>query len=148
MKIVCVDIKPSVGGKASTGFAVSNWHKGDMVGNEWSIVDFDAGVDGTGGPAVVGRGEACDMIGVSGQGTSPNPPSSFARHYIVRIGNGYYDPSYGIGAFDDRRAYEGVAFSGLIYITSPGAGYKLGPLLSDDGDAGNHEDEICTYVEK
>jgi hypothetical protein len=35
-----------------------------------------------------------DQPGVAGQ-SQPNPPSAFANHVVVKIGNALYDPSYG-----------------------------------------------------
>jgi hypothetical protein len=39
-----------------------------------------------------------DAPGLPGQ-DNPNPASWFARHFIVKINNKYYDPSYGAGPF-------------------------------------------------
>jgi hypothetical protein len=36
-----------------------------------------------------------DLQGVAGQ-NSPNPVSTFNNHVLVRIGDRYYDPSYGL----------------------------------------------------
>jgi len=83
--------------------AIKNW---TTAGNPaWSIINADAGVDGS-SPATPAPGEASDAIGVAGQGHSPNPPALFLRHFIVKMNDEYYDPSYGGGAFTAFGDYE------------------------------------------
>ena len=36
-----------------------------------------------------------EILGIPGQGNSPNPPAYFARHYWVSDGRFYHDPSFG-----------------------------------------------------
>ena len=57
------------------------------------------------------------MAGVHGQGNSPNPPSRFTVHKIVRVGNLNYDPSYGNGGngpYNTMSAYEHALLAGLV----------------------------------
>ncbi|MBX9659359.1 MAG: hypothetical protein K2X00_12390 [Nitrospiraceae bacterium] len=53
-------------------------------------------------------------MGSVGQGTSPNPPSNFGNHWILKLNGRFYDPSYGIGDLPNSAAYEAVAFHGFI----------------------------------
>ena len=50
--------------------------------------------------------------GVSGQ-NNPDPPTDFPNHMIVRIGNKYYDPSYGTGPFDSQLDWEKASIVGV-----------------------------------
>jgi hypothetical protein len=61
-----------------------------------------------------------DMPGVAGQG-QPNPPSLFPNHYVVRIGNSIYDPSYG-----KRTEGQNLISSIAIYETDSLNGYFIG----------------------
>lgn len=123
---------------AFNSFAVKNWA---VTGSSArTIISFDAGVDGLSAlipnPAA---NEAADAPGATGQGNSPNPPSRFFNHYIVRLGQTLYDPSYALGPFTDRKKYELAAFAGRI------AGNTLSDAPADDSDPANHNDEINNY---
>jgi len=104
----------------------------------------DAGIDG----AVETNlseitNEACDIKGEKGQGNSLNPPSRFTGHFIFTASTNYYDPSYGLGGFCDRKKYEDCAFSGTV-IGVDGNEYLL-DLPSDDHDGNSVTDEVGVY---
>ena len=96
-------------------FAVQNW--ATTGSSPRTVISLDAGVDGA-TPAVPNPSsdEAADSLGAAGQGNSPNPPSNFYNHWIVRRGQTYYDPSYALGPFTDRKVYEEAAFAGRHQI--------------------------------
>ena len=126
------------------GFAVKSWEKLGTNGAYW-IIDFDAGIDGS-DPTEPGTNQTADAAGVSAQGNSPNPPSSFQNHWIVKMNGKYYDPSYAIGPFTDRKNYEDSAFDGYI-LSGYEPSYPLYDMLVNDGNPTNHNDEICDYLE-
>ncbi len=98
-------------------FAIKDWQK---CGSSmfWNIVQENAGIIGEKPSPMFNVGEAWDLLGVSGQGNSPNPPSYFANHYIVRCDGKLYDPSYALGPFQEHLQYEHAAFDGAIrFIT-------------------------------
>lgn len=103
-------------------FAVRNWEKyGPYV--HWRIeiennASSNIGVDGSCTNWVLQSGWARDALGVSGQGNSPNPPSMFANHFIVKVNSSYYDPSYALGPFNIEKDYEYTAFEGGIISTN------------------------------
>lgn len=119
-------------------FAVKNWAISGS--SPRMITSFAAGIDGLSAMVPTpSASEAADAPGATGQGNSPNPPSRFGNHYIVRIGGVYYDPSYALGPFTDRKKYETSALAGRI------AGNELSDAPADDGDPANHNDEINDY---
>jgi len=126
------------------GFGVSSWAKEGTNAFYW-IVNFDAGIDGS-NPTDPGPDQAADAVGVSGQGNSPNAPSSFQNHWLVKMNNEYYDPCYAIGPYTDLKDYEDAAFDGWI-----GGGfepaYPLIDLPANDGNPTNHDDEVNDYTE-
>jgi len=125
-----------------SAFAVKNWN---VTGSSpRDIISYDAGVDGLSPVAPFpSSDEATDAAGVAGQGNSPNPPSRFLNHFIIRIGQTLYDPSYAIGPYTDRKKYETAAFAGRIStVNNPHALYDA---PADDNDPSNHDDEINTY---
>ena len=126
------------------GFAVNNWAK---TGNNCRlIIDEDAGVDGTSPTAPnPANDEAADAAGKAGHGNSPNPPSNFNRHWITKLNGKFYDPSYGLGPYTDRKAYEEAAFSGRIVENVL---YFLWDLPADNFDPADHSDEINCYIEQ
>jgi hypothetical protein len=129
------------------GFAVKNWATSGAAYPK-RIIDWDAGVDGsTPTTPTPGNDEAADASGEPGQGTSPNPPSNFGNHYIIKANGSYYDPSYGLGPFVDRKAYEDAAFAGGIRRTGvyPNFVYWLYALPASDNDPNTTTDLICTY---
>jgi hypothetical protein len=106
-------------------FAINKWATAGA--SPWKIISFDAGVDGA--PDSVGysgkvpvNGQAADLKGAPGQGTSPNPPSKFPIHYILHLNTAaggkpavlaYHDPSYGVFA-PDTATYENSALFGVV----------------------------------
>jgi hypothetical protein len=132
--------------KAAVGdlFAVKNWAKTGV--SPRTVVSFDAGVDGSAAVAPnPANNEAADAAGAAGQGNSPNPPSNFVNHYIVKMNGKYYDPSYALGPFTDRKVYEDAAFAGSL--RQVGMTWLLDDLPANDGNAANHADEINDYTE-
>jgi len=125
-------------------FSVQNWAK---TGNSpRKIIDADAGVDGTSPTAPnPANDEAADAAGKAGQGNSPNPPSNFNRHWITKLNGKFYDPSYGLGPYTDRKAYEEAAFSERIVENVL---YFLWDLPADNFDPADHSDEINCYIEQ
>ena len=110
------------------------------------MIDFDAGVDGlspTQPNALLN--EAADMAGSAGQGNSPNPPSTFGNHWIVKMNNNYYDPSYGLGPFTDLKKYEDDACEGSMDVI--GMNYFLSDRPADNNTPSDHTDEINNYNE-
>ncbi len=53
-----------------------------------------------------------DKEGVPGQGNA-NPYSDFEKHYIVKIGEIYFDPSYGNGYLNSLQSWEDQAIDGF-----------------------------------
>lgn len=138
-EVLATDITPKTGAEY---FAVKNWNK-NGPGPTWIIYPpFDATL--TGIFPTPGPGEAADALGVPGQGNSPNPPSVFDRHLIVSINGVYYDPSYGIGLYTDRKKYELDAFEGKVTVDAFGV-YEMHQSPVDDGNAANPADEINNY---
>lgn len=62
--------------------------------------------------------DARDQVGVAAQGNS-DPPGSFVNHWLCKIGNKVYDPSYGVGPFNGTTSaeaennYENAAIAGI-----------------------------------
>jgi len=143
ISIIAVNVKSQY-----DAFAVKNWA---TSGADYPklIIDFDAGVDGS-TPTIPNpsNNEAADTAGAPGQGTSPNPPSHFCNHFIVKANGKYYDPSYGLGSFVDLKDYEDVAFAGSITHTGvyPSVLYWLWTLPTSDNDPDTTTDLICTYT--
>ena len=100
----------------NVAFAIKNWTKTGT--GPYAIVSFDAGVDGL-NEVPPSASEASDAQGVPGQGNSPNPPSAFRNHWIVKMYGKYYDPSYGLGPYTFLKDYEDDAFEGEIYVNRP-----------------------------
>ena len=146
IRIIGLRIKNKIEGADSVAFAVKNWFKGSLAYNELVIKSNDAGIDGLLNISCNVQ-EAKDDIGVSGQGTSPNPPSTFGNHFIVKSGLLYYDPSYGIGPYFDRKSYEEEAFDGYVVWDFRDELYKLRHLPKNNGAIENSEDEVCVYEE-
>jgi hypothetical protein len=106
-------------------FAIKDWQKcGPCI--YWSIVQENAGIIGEKPSPMFNVGEAWDLPGASGQGNSPNPPSSFVNHYIIRCGGQLYDPSYALGPFQEYLQYEHAALDGAIRI-----------ITDDNGNVGS-----------
>ena len=145
VRIVGLRIKHTVEGFRTSGFAIRNWLRGAVPFVEHRIVSFDAGVDGLAIPSQLLVDCAVDAAGVPGQGTSPNPPSGFGNHFITKIGMLYYDPSYGIGPYIDRKLYEDSAFDGFIYKDEMTQDYMLRRLPANDGNTEDGSDEICEW---
>jgi len=124
-------------------FAIKNWEKGGAYAY-YVITNDYAGVDGS-DAIPPGLGEASDAVGTSAQGNSPNSPSGFQNHWMVRMNGSYFDPSYANGPFTDLRKYEEASFAGEI-AEFAGTSYLL-DLLPDDGNPTNHSDEINDYIE-
>ncbi len=59
----------------------------------------------------------------------------------------YYDPSYGIGPYFDRKSYEEEAFDGYVVWDFRDELYKLRHLPKNNGAIENSEDEVCVYEE-
>lgn len=97
-----------------TVLAVKNWEKNGS--DPWFPIRFDAGMTGDNVIGSLPEGHAQDIAGVSGQGNSPNPPSKFSNHWILKIFSSFYDPSYGIGPFDNEYEYEHAALEGTIRL--------------------------------
>lgn len=121
-----------------TGMAIRNWET--FGESPWAIanqkVSFDIGmIEGAKPPAFTMQSEAHDAWGVAGQGNSPNPPSGFKNHFIVRINGKLYDPSYGIGEFTTETAYEASAFAGWFSFDTDDNMYRLNTLVG----------QICVY---
>ena len=57
----------------------------------------------------------------------------------------YYDPSYGIGPYIDRKLYEDSAFDGFIYKDEMTQDYMLRRLPANDGNTEDGSDEICEW---
>lgn len=155
---VCLD--PKYG---AIPFAVKNWetceparHIPPRAGKYFNIIlPAFAGVTGLHHQHYsLKEGEAKDIPGVPGQGTSPNPPEQFDRHYILRYGDKYFDPSYGSGPFNDRKTYEDGAFCGFIEAIETGVilGIPLTELClhqnfkASDGNPDTHDDEDFNYA--
>lgn len=136
-KAISVKIKPPNG-----AFAVKNWKKTGV--SPRVVIDTDAGVDG-GMPATLdaSKDQAADDKGAAGQGNSPNPPSGFINHWIIKTNGKYYDPSYGLGPFDDLKKYEDSAFDGTM--TKIGSNIVLEDLPNDNKDASDKSDEVNNY---
>jgi len=126
-------------------FAIKNWN---ITGTSPRIIiDSDAGVDGL-SPYIPdpSSDEAADAPGEAGQGNSPNSPSNFMLHFIVKCNNYFYDPSYGLGPYTDLKKYENDAFDGSIILEN--SQYKLKDLPPNNNDPSDRTDEICDYTEK
>lgn len=75
----------------------------ELLVKEWTVVG--------GSPPRFRIGtEIVEAPGIPAQGNA-DPASRFIRHYIVRIGADYYDPSYGTGPFADENAHEDAAMA-------------------------------------
>jgi len=57
--------------------------------------------------------DVLDAKGAPGQ-NNPDPESVFVRHYIVRYGNNYDDPSYGTGPFSSQLQWETGSLAGFF----------------------------------
>lgn len=71
----------------------------------------------------LGAPSVTDLPGLPGQG-SANPASLFGNHKLVKLGPGYYDPSYGksytsLQDFEDN-AIEGIVAPGRLPETTVG----------------------------
>jgi len=65
--------------------------------------------------------EVVDLEGVSGQGTK-NPPGAFFNHFITRIKETIYDPSYGtppVGGGSSLQEYQEASIAGYCKNVSP-----------------------------
>ena len=121
-------------------FAVENWQK---EGNDpRRVIDVNQPE-----PPTPGEDEAKDVTGVPGQGDSPDPPGEFNNHFIVKIFGHYYDPSYGIGPFDDLKEYEDTALAGSLANDYIWFGTRrLYDLPTDNGDPNDQTDLINDYT--
>jgi hypothetical protein len=68
--------------------------------------------------------EVTDMEGVPGQNTT-NPKSTFSDHWLIKLGGKFYDPSYGLGPYVDRKAWEDASVSGFLKVEMVGNNYRL-----------------------
>lgn len=59
----------------------------------------------------------------------------------------YYDPSYGLGPYTDRKVYEDAALAGSVYKDVFTGLYYLKKLPDNNGSASDHTDEINAYLE-
>ena len=105
--------------KREAFLAIKNWDKKDS--GPWVPSRSDAGMLGTNVLSSLPEHSAQDVAGVSGQGTSPNPPAGFGNHYIIKCADELYDPSYGLGPFEEYQQYEHAAFDGIIQVSTYGA---------------------------
>lgn len=128
---------------SSEAFAVRDW--GKCGSPPWEIVSLDAGIDGLSVCSNAVGDASWDATGAPGQGNSPNPPSEFSNHWIVKMNGFYFDPSYGLGPYDDVKKYEVDAFVGSIKRV--GSKYFIYEAPSDNCSAMDHADEINDYVE-
>ena len=126
---------------AGTDLAINNWAKSGGPG-PWLIVSVDAGVTGT-NPTVVAPGQAADRLGTPGQGSSPNPPAIFGKHFVTLVQGRLFDPSYGVGNLRDYADYEAIAFAGTITSEDTGGYLSLPP--TNDHDSQTTTDLIATY---
>ena len=110
--------KPS---RPYNGYAIKNWEKngsgelfveGNTRQRRFKIHNHNAGVAGTEEDPSTQIDECWDVLGIPGQGNSPNPPSLFDCHYFVRVGERIVDPSYGIGICQDFDSYADRAIEG------------------------------------
>jgi hypothetical protein len=62
-------------------------------------------------PFLINR-SAINLPGIGGQ-DNPEPPPSFANHFIVLAQGKFYDPSYGAGPFNTENDHENAASDGL-----------------------------------
>jgi len=135
-------LKAKITSGLGDAFAVKNWQK---EGNDPRRV-LDVNQEE---PPTPGADEAKDVLGVPGQGDSPDPPGEFENHYIVQMNGRYYDPSYGLGPFDDLKKYEDAALAGRIKKKYPIVGPReLHDLPPDNGDPNDQTDLINTYTPK
>ena len=144
--IVGLEIKNPEDGNLA--FAINNWTKSGVSPRE-IVPDIytDAGIDGS--LAKIPdpeKNEATDAPGASGQGSSPNPPWMFGNHYIVKMNGQYYDPSYGLGSYLDRKIYEDEAFAGKIYYDTTKKKIYLIDLPVNNNDMADTSDEINSYT--
>lgn len=79
--------------------------------------------------------EVADKDGAAGQNTN-NPVSIFSEHCFVKVGDVYYDPSYGAGPFNSTAAWELASVAGFAYTETKNAGlgqYNGLPLIKKTG---------------
>jgi hypothetical protein len=97
-----------------TGMLVKNWEFNGAGGSPATspytyIIDLDD-------PTV---SEVKPKVGVPGQG-NPDPPSAFANHFVVRLADAYYDPSYGGGPYRTENEWENAALDGFVRVFPAG----------------------------
>lgn len=126
-------------------FAINTWATNGMT--PYTIVSLDDGVVGENPDPMLAADEAADALGAPGQGTSPNPPSNFGSHFITKANGLFYDPSYGLGPYGDRKDYEEDAFRGGIDEVVAGTTYTLNDPPGDNGMVNDGVDEINMYAE-
>ncbi len=106
------------------GFAVKNWGKAGV--GPWYVKSFDAGLDGRNITLLI-DGQTQDIMGIRGQGNSPNPPAWFERHFILKLNGLLYDPSYGTGPFNSYLQYESQSFEGCLFVRDERDCYLVKP---------------------
>ena len=111
------------------GIIINNWQQygnGKSFGKTnhklFLIWNDNAGVMGSSVSSSTINDTAWDVLGVSGQGNSPNPCSVFGRHRILRIGDQFYDPSYGSGPFPNLKDFADASLAGLSTLWNTSAG--------------------------
>ena len=77
------------------------------------VKNIDFSVPGTQGGRYPHAGAgAMKLAGAPGQGKT-NPQFDFGDHVVVKHGGKLYDPSYGLGPYDDDKSYFAAALDGL-----------------------------------
>jgi hypothetical protein len=85
------------------GFLVNNWNTNNAGTSQsgyykWRLTFLTNYLDMVPVPAGANYGDLTSLSETQGQGSGTNSPSQkiFLRHYIVKYGTNYYDPSYGL----------------------------------------------------
>lgn|GEM_PF-3143480 len=96
-------------GSGSSGNAAYPYVNRPSVINTYNMTS--ANRIGEGRYGWLGTPEVEERPGVAGQG-NPNPYSEFDQHFILRVGNTYYDPSYG-RKYESLRQWEEESVAGF-----------------------------------
>lgn len=64
------------------------------------------------------------LAGAPGQGKT-NPQFDFGDHVVVKHGGKVYDPSYGLGPYDDDKSYFAAALDGLASSSAGTQGFTM-----------------------
>ena len=120
------------------------------MAQDYKVMCQFAGVDGSRDTDLeLEEGQCKDSVGVRGQGSSPNPPSRFINHVVFWWNGQLYDPSYGLGAFDDIKQYESDVLRGFFEDRIGPAGettYLSTNLKPNDGDNHDQSDLDLQYT--